>query len=160
MSRIKSEESSIKKLIARSNPSTIGAIIADSHEIKIERMTAWVKICFRLNNAVKPVIDKHGITGIARVNYYDYSKSLWKFLSKYPENVWDRYIKAVFDYYVQAHQANPDVLKEITDVTVKTIREIFSEVGVEKVGSEETGDSDSSKAVGEVGASGTEDRSP
>jgi hypothetical protein len=160
MSRIKSEKLSIKKLIARSNPSTIGAIIADSHEIKIERMTAWVKICFRLNEAVKPVVDKYGITGMVRVGYYDYSKSLWKFLSKYPENVWDRYIKAVFDYYVQAHQLNPDVLKEVTDVTVKTIREIFSEVGVEKVGSEETGDSDSSKAVGEAGASGTEDRSP
>jgi hypothetical protein len=150
MTPIKSERISIKKLIARSNPSTIGAIIADSHEVKIERMTAWMKICFRLNKAVKPVVDKYGITGMVRVGYYDYSKSLWKFLSQYPENVWDRFIKAKFDYYVQAHGLRPDILKEVTDVTVKAIKEILSEEGVEKVGSEETGNSDSSKAVGEA----------
>jgi|GEM_PF-4897710 len=150
MTVIKSEELSLKKLVARSNPTTLSAIIADSTEVKLKKMSAWVRICYRLNRAVKPIVDKHGITGMIRVGYYDYSKSLWKFLTKYPESVWDRYIKAKFDYYVQAHQLNPEVLKEVTDVTVKTIKEILSEVGVEKVGGEETGDSGASEVVGET----------
>jgi hypothetical protein len=154
------EELTIKKMVARLNPSTLGAIMADAHHVRVARTTAWMKIMFRLNKAVREVVDKHGVTGMVRVGYYDYSKSLWKFLSEYPESVWDRYIKANFDYYVQAHQLNPNVLKDVTDVTVKAIKEILSEVEVEKVGSEETGNSDSSKIVGETGANGTEDRSP
>jgi hypothetical protein len=156
MPLIRTEKESIKKLIARSNPSTLGAIIFDSHEIKITRMTVWVRICYRLNSAVRPILDKYGITGTLRIGYYDYSKSLWKFLSRYPESVWDRYIKAKFDYYVQAHQLDPEVLREVTDVTVKTIKEIFSEVEVESVGSNEAGNIDSSKIVGEAGAGGAE----
>ena len=150
MTAFSDEELSIKKLIARSNPSTLSAIIADSTEVKLRKMSAWVRICYKLNKAVKPIVDKYGVAGMVRVGYYDYSKSLWKFLTRYPESVWDRYIKANFDYYVQAHQLNPEVLKEVTDVTVKTIREILSGVEVEAVGSDEVGDSGSSKSVGEA----------
>jgi hypothetical protein len=152
------EELTIKKMVARLNPSTLGAIMADSHPVRVVRQTAWMKIMFRLNKVVRGVVDKHGVTGIMRMGYYDYSRSLWKFLSIYPESVWDRYIKAVFDYYVQAHQLNPDVLKDVTDVTVKAIKEILGEVEVEKVGGKETGSGDSGKALGEAGASGAKDR--
>jgi hypothetical protein len=141
------EELAIKKTIARINPSTLGAIFTDVHPVRVVRQTAWMKIMFRLNKAVREVVDKHGVTGMVRVGYYDYSKSLWKFLSVYPESVWDRYIKSIFDFYVQAHQLDPDVLKDVTDVTVKAIKEILGEVEVEKVGSEETGSGDSSKIV-------------
>lgn len=155
-----SEELSIKKMQDRINPATLGAVLADAHPVRVKRQTAWMRIMFRLNNAVKPVLDKSGVTGIIRTMYFDYSKALWKFLSKYPESVWGRYIKANMDYYEQAHQLNHEVLVKVTDATVKAIKEIFNEVGAEKVGSEETGNSDSSKIVGEAGASGTEDRSP
>jgi hypothetical protein len=152
------EDLSIKKMQARINPATLGAIYSDSHLVRVKRQTAWMRIMFRINRAVKPVLDENQITGIIRVLYFDFSHALWKFLSKYPESVWDRYIKATTDYYEQAHQLRRDVLDKLTDATVKTIKEIFREVGAEKVGSTEIGDSDSSQALGEAGASGTEGR--
>jgi hypothetical protein len=154
------EELILERLRRRTNPSTLGQIITDIHPVQVKRQTAWMKIHFKLDKATKPILDKHGITGVIRPIYFDYPRSLWKFLSKYPESVWDRYIEAIRYYYINAHQLKPEVIDELTTATVKVIKELFSEVGVEEVGGKETGSGDSSQALGEAGASGTEDRNP
>jgi hypothetical protein len=145
-----SEKLSIERLKVRTKPETVALILKEVQPLQLTRQIPYVQIMFRINRAVKSVLDRLGIAGGLRPGYYAYSKSLWKFLSKYTENVWDRYIDAVTRYYIEAHQLNPKILDEVASVTVKTIREIVSEVVGGGGGGEKTGDSDSGEAVGEA----------
>jgi len=140
MSTDPKDEYSIRKLRAKLDPSRLAGILESVDHIRDDRQTRWLKVMFRLNKAVRVVLDRHGIVGMYRIFYYDYSKSLWKLLSKYPESVWNKHAQIVFNYYTNLYNLKEDVLKDVTEVTVKTIKEIFEEWGVIEGGGEKTGD--------------------
>jgi hypothetical protein len=99
------EETVIERLKAKTKPDTLAAIFQNVHAIRLSRQIPWTRIVLRINREVKPILDKYGVVGAIRPMYYDYWRSLWKFLSKYTENVWDRYIEAVRYYYIECTSA-------------------------------------------------------
>lgn len=136
------EKLSWEKYVIRNNPEILSTILKDVHEIKMRKQRAWFKINNILGKAIKPVIDKHGVTGIQRLAYYDFCRSLWKLLSKYPESTWDKLIEADISYYTDIHGANRKVLEEVATTTIDTMKKIFrGEVEIEN-GSKEAGNSD------------------
>jgi hypothetical protein len=144
------EKYTIERVKARTKPSTVAVILEDVRPVQIERTIPWMRIQLRVNNVVRSVIDKHGVTGFMRTLYYDYWRSLWKFLSKYRENVWDKYVEATKQLYITIHNLDPKILDEATDAILKTFREIFGELEGGGGGGEKVGDSDSGEAVGEA----------
>jgi len=138
-----------EKLVAKTNPATVGAILFDTRKVYLKRRRVWFAICAMLNDEVRAVLDKHGVTGTYRMIYYDFSKSLWKYLSKYPEKLWDKYVDSVTDFYVKTHDIDKDVALEIVDRVIKKAKEIFSGKEVVDVGGEEVGSDTASEALGQ-----------
>jgi len=124
----KTKDYTVERVKARTKPTTIGLILYDVHEVRIKRHLTWIEIMYRLDEAVHEVMDRRGITGVNRLTYHGYAKKLWKYLSRYPEKVWDKYISSVKEFYLSAHDADPDVLDEVTDAAVKAIKEILEEM--------------------------------
>jgi ACT domain-containing protein len=155
-----SEEEKLRELLewlkARTNPETIAMILKDVRPISLKRTTRWVRIFLNLNKVVRPIVDKHGVTGVARSTYYDYSKTLWKWLSKYPENLWPKFIDASRAYYIEVLGAKSEVLDEITPEAVRVIREVKEQLRRGSLGSEGAEAGHTSEAVGEVGRPGEE----
>jgi len=118
----------IERFKARTNPWVIGAILEETHDLTIKTQIEYLKVMMTLNEVVKKIIDKHGVTGWFRVLYYDYSKTLWKHLSKYPEHTWEKFINVEKQYYVDLHGAKPEILEEITNEVVKVIKEILIKI--------------------------------
>jgi hypothetical protein len=130
-------EVALKKLKAKLTPSRLVAVLEAVDNIRYTRHTAWLRVMFRINDGVRGVLDKRGVVGTFRVFYYDFSKTLWKFLSRYQEDVWDRYIDAIKKYYVDVFALDPAILDEVADATTKVIRQIYEEL--EKLEAEKRG---------------------
>jgi hypothetical protein len=154
------EEERLRELLewlkARTNPETIAMILKDVRAVSLKRTTRWVIIFGRLNRVVRPIVDKYGVTGIPRSTYYDYSKTLWKWLSKYPETLWDKFIDISKEYYVEALGADAEILDAITPEAVRVIREVKEQLRRGSLGSEGAEAGHTSEAVGEAGRPGEE----
>jgi hypothetical protein len=146
----------LEALKARWNPETLAMILKDVRPVALKRHTKWIIIFRRLNRVVKPIVDKYGVTGIPRILYYDYSKTLWRWLSTYPESLWDRFIDISKEYYVKALGAHAEILDAITPEAVRVIREVKEQLRRGSLGSEGAEAGNPSEALGEAGKPGEE----
>jgi hypothetical protein len=147
-------EESVRWTWARTKPETVAAVLKDIYKVGGMRREVWLRIMFKLNDTVRVILDKYGIAGFNRTMYYDYTKSLWKWLKKYPESVWPQFIEFEFRRYADFHRLDEAVLKDLTDATVEVIREIL-EKGVEVPrGVEGAEGGGAGEAVGEGGGGG------
>jgi len=121
-------EYSLTKIRAKLKPSRLIGILEAVDHIRDTRHTAWIKVMFRINKAVKAVLDEYGVVGLYRAFYYSYSKRLWKYLNKYPEAVWGKYIKATRDYYIDTCDLRADVLDKVAEAIVEAIKEMQEEL--------------------------------
>jgi hypothetical protein len=155
-----SEEEKLRELLEwlkiRTKPETIAMILKDVRPIAFKRQSRWVIVFQNLNKAVKPIIDKHGVTGVARSTYYGYSKTLWKWLSKYPITLWPKFIDASKAYYVAVLGAKSEILDDITPEAIRVISEVKEQMRRGSLGSEGAEAGHTSEAVGEAGKPGEE----
>jgi hypothetical protein len=112
----------------KTDPSTLSGVLTVVSDIKLNRFFKWLDIMVDLNSLVKRHVDEWGLVGFQRTTYYDFSKSLWKFLSRYSMNCWDRYIDGVIDYYVKIHGANREYLKVIADEVVNFLKGLMKRI--------------------------------
>jgi hypothetical protein len=112
----------------KTDPSTLSGVLTAVSEIKLNRYFKWLDIMVELNSLVRRHVDEWGLVGLQRATYYDFSKSLWKHLSKYPMSCWDRYIDGVIDYYVKIHGANREYLKVIADEVVNFLKGLMKRI--------------------------------
>jgi DNA-binding transcriptional regulator GbsR (MarR family) len=118
----------IERYKRKMNPLVIGAILEDTHELNVKTHIEYLKVMMILNDVVRKIMDNRGVTGMQRTVYYDYSKTLWKCLSKYPEQTWEKFINMGKTYYEKIHGAKPEILEEVTNDVVKVIKEILVKI--------------------------------
>jgi len=149
-------EYSIMKMRVKTKPETLVTILRDVRPISLTRQEVWLRIMDRINRAVSSLLDGRGVVGMVRVMYHDYAKTLWKWLKKYPEHLWDKFVEAETHYYARVHGLSEEVLGEVAEVVKKVIRELL-EVGLEVgPGGEEARGGGAGQAVGEGGGGGGE----
>jgi hypothetical protein len=111
----------------KTNPATVGAILADGRAVMVERLKRYSRPVWIVRKAIVPILNKHGVTGWHRMPYYDLVQTLWKWLKKYPEKLWGKYIGAIVGFYMTIFELDEKIVDEIVDVAVKTIREVLKE---------------------------------
>jgi hypothetical protein len=129
-------------------------VLKATDQLRQARHRVWLLIQKKIDMTTLSILDKYGVTGWPRLSYCSYARSLWKWFSRYPENVWPHYIQSEFNYYRHTHGLDETILKEVTDATVEVIREIL-EKGVEVPrGVEGAEGGGAGEAVGEGGGGG------
>jgi hypothetical protein len=123
------KKNEIKEMFrVKTDPSTLSSVLSVVSEIKLNRYFKWLDIMMELNSLVRRHVDEWGLVGLERATYYDFSKSLWKHLSRNPMSSWGRYIDGVINYYVDIHRANREYLKVIADEVVNFLKGLMKRI--------------------------------
>lgn len=113
----------LEKWIDKQNPSVIGQRHADVLELTKKKLKRVVQVTYPVNRAVEAILNKHGVCGSVRIDYYAYGRKLWKLLYKYEKEFYDQLIKGTRTFYISCYTLKADVIDEITEAIIKIVEE-------------------------------------
>jgi hypothetical protein len=104
------------KYAAKFDPATIQARLAQVREIALQRaQEAQIKYA-TIDELVRPILDRQGITGPMRAVYLGYAKKLTRHLERATGQAAAKFVEGLKAYYTAAFGAEPEVLDAVTAV--------------------------------------------
>lgn len=157
----------IGKVVA---PEATKTRLVDIGEVAKVRMKRVVKVMSPVNDDVRDILDRYGIAGMRRMDYFNFARQAWKVFYEKSGVIAEKYFSAVWEYHKRTTELNEDIMREIVDAVrphaerakaedlarkeverkallVEETNIIAGDSGV----SSEVGDSDSSQANGAIG---------
>jgi hypothetical protein len=111
------------KYAAKFDPATIQARLAQIKDIALQRaQEAQIKYA-TIDELVRPILDKYGVTGPRRALYLGYAKKLTRHLERVSGVAASKIAEGLKAYYTSAFGAEPDVLDAVTAVVAGAVVE-------------------------------------
>ena len=106
------------KYEAKYVPDTVGARFGQVKDIALKRAQAGLIEMATVDDLVRPILDKYGITGPARATYLGFAKKLMKHVMRHGGEAGKVFAQGLKAYYVTAMKADPTILDEIINVVI------------------------------------------
>jgi histone H3/H4 len=111
------------KYAAKFDPATIQARLTQVREIALQRaQEAQIKYA-TIDELVRPILDKRGVTGPMRAVYLGYAKKLTRHLERVSGDAAVKLAEGLKAYYTTAFGADPDVIDAVTAVVAGAVVE-------------------------------------
>jgi len=101
---------------AKYDPATISARFTQVASIAAERAQEGLIKWASMQDLVRPILDKYGITGTDRAKYLGFANKLLKHALRASENAGAAYASGLKSFYVTSLKADPAILDEIIQV--------------------------------------------
>jgi histone H3/H4 len=109
------------KYAAKFDPATIQARLAQVKDIALQRaQEAQIKYA-TIDELVRPILDKHGISGPARAIYLGFAKKLTRHLERVSGASAKKIAEGLKAYYSTAFGAEPEVLDAVIAVVAGAV---------------------------------------
>lgn len=105
------------------NPEVIKTRFIDVRDLQVKLMKRSVSLMTPINEQVSIILDRHGISGSKRLDYYNFARRAFRMYYEKSGEVADRYYKGTYDYFKRSVDLNEDIMDEIGKV-VKELAEI------------------------------------
>lgn len=99
-------------------PDTIGARFAQVADVAKRRAQYGLIQWASIQDLVRPILDKYGITGPSRALYIGFANKLLKHVMRQSGDAGRRFAEGLKAYYVQTMGADPTVCDEIIDIVI------------------------------------------
>jgi hypothetical protein len=103
---------------AKYDPATISARFAQVANIAADRAQEGLQLFASVDDLVRPILDKYGITGPDRAKYLGFAKKLLKHVVRAKGDAAIAMANGIKAYYVTAMKADPAICDEIIQVVV------------------------------------------
>jgi len=118
MALYKSGQERFAKWKAKYDPTTISARFTQVASIAADRAQEGLTLFASVDDLVRPILDKYGITGPDRAKYLGFAKKLLKHVGRAKGDAAIAMANGVKAFYVTAMKADPAILDEIIQVVV------------------------------------------
>jgi hypothetical protein len=146
----------LEKWRQKHNPEVVGMRYRDVANLTKRRLGRVVRLATRINDIVAAVIDKHGIGGSGRMDYYSFGRKLWWRLYEVDKCLYDQLIRATKLYFITAYGLKAEVLDEITERLVELADQVKAEEAREFANEQEALEKLLAEEKGDVVAEGGE----
>jgi hypothetical protein len=104
------------KYSAKYDPTTVGARFGQVAEIARARAQQGLITWASVQDLVRPILDKYGVTGTDRAKYLGFANKLLRHISRATAESATAIASGLKAYYVTALKADPAILDEIIQV--------------------------------------------
>ncbi|MEM4500567.1 MAG: hypothetical protein QW512_00355 [Thermofilaceae archaeon] len=159
------------------NPDVARFRTEDVATITKDRIKKVVRFSFPINEFVRVILDRHGISGTKRVDYYNYGRKIWWLIYDKGDKISEKLIEFNKEYFRSIYGLEDDIMNEILEslkphaLTARAeeiarrnaerkafLAKLASTFQGEVVGGPEAGDSGSSQDSGATAKSRGQDR--
>jgi hypothetical protein len=112
----KTGQARFAKYSAKYDPTTVGARFGQVAEIARARAQQGLITWASVQELVRPILDKYGVTGTDRAKYLGFANKLLKHISRATAESATAIASGLKAYYVTALKADPAILDEIIQV--------------------------------------------
>jgi hypothetical protein len=98
------------------DPATISARFAQVADVATARAQEGMLKYASMQDLVRPILDKYGITGTDRAKYLGFANKLLRHVARAPGEAGAAYAAGLKSYYVTSLKADPAILDEIIQV--------------------------------------------
>jgi len=107
-----------KKYQAKYVPDTVGARFSQVQSVALDRAQYGLIQWASVQDLVRPVLDKYGVTGPDRAKYIGFANKLLKHVGRQSGEAGKKFAEGLKMYYVQTMGANPTICDEIIDIVI------------------------------------------
>jgi len=100
------------------DPATISARFTQVADIAADRAQEGLLKYASMQDLVRPILDKYGITGTDRAKYLGFANKLLKHVARAAGEAGTAYAAGLKSFYVTSLKADPAILDEIIQVVV------------------------------------------
>jgi hypothetical protein len=104
------------KYSAKYDPTTIGTRFAQVKDVALARAQEGILLYASVQDLVRPILDKYGVTGTDRAKYIGFANKLLAHVLRAPSQSGAKYASGLKSFYVTALGADPAILDEIIQV--------------------------------------------
>jgi hypothetical protein len=101
---------------AKYDPATVGARFTQVATVAADRAQEGLLKYASVQDLVRPILDKYGITGTDRAKYLGFANKLLKHAARAAGDAGAAYAAGLKSFYVTALKADPAILDEIIQV--------------------------------------------
>jgi len=116
MTMYKTGQARFAKYSAKYDPTTVGARFGQVAEIARARAQQGLITWASVQDLVRPILDKYGVTGTDRAKYLGFANKLLRHISRATAESATAIASGLKAYYVTALKADPAILDEIIQV--------------------------------------------
>jgi len=105
-----------KKYSVKLDPTTIGTRFTQVRDVALERAQEGLITWASVQELVRPILDKYGVTGPDRAKYLGFANKLLKHISRATGDSATALASGLKSFYVTSFKADPAILDEIIQV--------------------------------------------
>jgi len=128
----------LKKYKAKTNPLTVGAILADVNRLQIDRFKVVNPILTEIDRVVKRILNEEGLIGCSRLTYHDFARELFGLIRNKPEVAWNAFKEGSILSYTKGYRADPKLLERIAGEVFALVKDWLEKMSGGGVGGTET----------------------
>ena len=118
MALYKTGQERFAKWRAKYDPATISARFTQVASIAADRAQEGLMLFASVDDLVRPILDKYGVTGTARALYLGFAKKLLKHVGRVKGDAAIAMANGIKAFYVNGMKADPAICDEIIQVVV------------------------------------------
>lgn len=97
------------------SPEAMKARTEDVAEVTKSRLKRVVRYIVPINETVRGILDRHGITGARRLDFYNFARKVWWLYYDKGEEKAEKLVEYAWAYHKTVYDLPEDIMKEIFD---------------------------------------------
>jgi hypothetical protein len=118
MTLYKTGQARFAKWRAKYDPATVSARFTQVASVAADRAQEGLTLFASVDDLVRPVLDKYGVTGTDRAKYLGFAKKLLKHIGRAKGDAAIAMAQGIKAFYVTGMKADPAICDEIVQVIV------------------------------------------
>jgi hypothetical protein len=118
MALYKTGQARFAKWKAKYDPATVSARYTQVATVASDRAQEGLALFASVDDLVRPILDKYGVTGPDRAKYLGFAKKLLKHVGRHKGDAATAIAQGTKSFYVTGMKADPEILDEIIQVVV------------------------------------------